>query len=736
MSERSFLIPAGIFYLFFLFLTPLGLFNSWVSQTAQTGYYSVTTIDGGDDTGYYAYLRSLFFDGDLDFADERNYAHAEQFTPTGYVFNNWQIGQALLFFPFFLAGHGLAWLYHALGYPVSVDGYSAPYYIATAVASGTWLFAGLLVVFHLLNRFVRERVAWLATLGMWLASPLLYFSFIRQRMAHTVEYFVAAILLLAWCRLRKSEDLAWHVILGGVLGLLCMVRVINVAFFALYVADQAALFLSRDSGFQSARLRKLLVRLAAFTAGFLFLMLPQFYCWYKLNGIPLPPRHLHFAGEGLTGFSPISFLKNLFSLFFDARWGLVFSMPLAVAGIAGLFLKSEFLRGLRFPLLAYVGGLISVIVIYPEDSASYGHRHLISALPVFAVGLAALVERVQETRPGRVGALVFVSGCVLAQYFMIVQYKVTLPYNHPRFSLEALGSVPQLLWDHPGQLLRSTNFVRLLFLDHPQGVDYRDVLFTLIFPLLQLGFVGLAVWAVGNAGRFPRFRAILGLPGIIFGKAVLVTVFLLGIIAWAAPTMSPEEVRVRQTYLERMRLGDSFLGKGDAVQARAAYTEASALMPRLWNPYFKIGVTWNMRGNLTRANEYYAKGLERNPKHSVALTNFGSNLNILGKYTEAESALKAAIRAWPFNKNACDALAQVYVNQRKLHLARGMLETAVTIDPNYGPGHANLAVVYTMMNQPGPARMHLNRALRLGVRGPEVDKLVKLYRPDSTAETQ
>jgi hypothetical protein len=138
MTQRNYLILGGTLFLAFLLLTPLGTFNNWVSPDIHKGYYSVATIDGGDDTGYYAFLRSIFFDGDLDFFNELRYAHSEKLMPTGYVFNNWQMGQALLFLPFFIVGHLLALLYQGLGYPISVDGYSAPYYLATAVASVTF----------------------------------------------------------------------------------------------------------------------------------------------------------------------------------------------------------------------------------------------------------------------------------------------------------------------------------------------------------------------------------------------------------------------------------------------------------------------------------------------------------------------------------------------------------------------------------------------------------------------
>ena len=64
LSKKVVLIGGGLFYFLFLLLTPLGLFNDWVPPLSHSGYYSVKTVDGGDDTGYYSYLRSIFFDGD------------------------------------------------------------------------------------------------------------------------------------------------------------------------------------------------------------------------------------------------------------------------------------------------------------------------------------------------------------------------------------------------------------------------------------------------------------------------------------------------------------------------------------------------------------------------------------------------------------------------------------------------------------------------------------------------
>jgi tetratricopeptide (TPR) repeat protein len=177
------------------------------------------------------------------------------------------------------------------------------------------------------------------------------------------------------------------------------------------------------------------------------------------------------------------------------------------------------------------------------------------------------------------------------------------------------------------------------------------------------------------------------------------------------------------------------MAKNEMNHARQVYKDAARLMPSLWDPYFKIGSTWNVQGRLDEANRFYAKGLELNPVHPVVLTNFGSNLVFMGKFEEAEIKLRAAIRAWPSNKNAYDVLAQALIRTNRPEEAVTQLKQALAIDPNYGPGHANLAVVYTMLKRHEPARIHLNRAVRLGVQGRGMDQLIEYYEKNPAGST-
>lgn len=742
MTQR--LILGGTLFFAFLLLTPLGIFNDWIPPGIHKGYYSVTTIDAGDDTGYYAFLRSVFFDGDLDFFNELRYAHSEHFMPTGYVFNNWQMGQALLFLPFFIVGHLLALLYEGLGYPVSAGGYSAPYYISTAVASVTFLFASLILVVKTLQSFIDKRFALFVTLSIWLASPLIYFSFIRQRMAHTAEFFFAATLIFAWAHFRplgvgpvsnglvgrpasssaeQSQLVVPYAVLGALLGFLCMTRVINIAFFALFAVD--LLWSFRADLKSVATVKKIMVLGVALLGGFSLVMLPQIVCWYQLNGVPFPPRHMKYAGEGLSGISFLPLFEKAWALFFSTQWGLFFSMPLALAGGVGLFLKNAWLKEARPGLLAYLAGIFAIVIIYPEDSASYGHRHLISALPVFALGLGNLLRRISEagSKWGVRAVVAFGVTAILAQFAMLIQYKVVLPYNDQEFTLKALGSTAELIFNRPDLLLRSTNFFNVLSLPHPQSWNYLDGLFLLVFPLFQLAGLAGALLVLKWLEQNPWLQSKILSPKFMLGKSVVVSILLLVIVMIATPAKTPSEVSARMKYEEAVKKGEAHIRSGEIDKARADYTQASELEPQAWKPYFMLGQTWQAQGKIDEANSFYRKVLVYNPDDSPTLALLGNNLKRQSKTGEAEKMLRSAIRAWPLNVTAYDSLAQLLAFQNKREEAIQMLQYAVQINPNYGPGHINLAMTYHSLNRGPESRHHLNLALALGMQGPVVDQI-------------
>ncbi|MFQ5672336.1 MAG: tetratricopeptide repeat protein [Nitrospinales bacterium] len=697
MNKKYLVLSGGVFCFFFLLLTPLGLFNDWIPPLTQTGYYFATQIDPGDDTGYYAYLRSGFFDGDFDFINERNYAHVEKFTPTGYVFNNWQIGQSILFLPFFLLGHFVALIYNKLGYAVSVDGYSPPYYLATALASQTYLFAGLLFLFNIVRERFRPFIAWTAVMAIWLGSPLIYYTFIRQRMAHTAEFFLAAVFLWFWLKERTSEDNYKHAIMGGILGFLCMVRLLDVAFLALYLADQIFLVQSRKNLPLSRKVKILFVRAGCFGGFFVLMLLPQFLAWHQLNGVSLPARHIAFAERGLAAFSLSPFLVKLLSLFLSTRWGLMLAAPVMVLGLIGTFLGNGISRQLRFGFGVYLSFLFLMIILYPEDAASYSQRHLISSLPVLALGLAAVLSKCARYRWLGGAAIAFVGVCIAGQYFMLIQYKVTIIYNDPQFALKALSRIPSVLLNHSESLLRSSNFFKLLFLDHPKTWNYQDVLFLILFPLAQMICVALVVLAWRRPSKTKENRTEIFQSRHIAGGLVLAPLLLALLVGTLAPDKTPKEITNRKIAAALIAQGDLSLQKGQADRALALFKRASELLPELWTTYYKIGVVYETKKLLLEANKNYRKVLSLEPNQVFTLFNLGDNLLALGDLKQAEKYLTASMRILPTDKAVYNSLGRLYAFQKKLEASREMFQAAIARDPQFSEAHANLAVVSAMI---------------------------------------
>ncbi|NJN83069.1 MAG: hypothetical protein HC802_12830 [Caldilineaceae bacterium] len=147
---------------FFIVLLPI-LFKPWVH--------------GADTIGYYGWLRSAVIDGDLQTADE--FAHygmawLNTFAETGLRDSPGAVGSALLWSPWFLLVHAATLAGQALGLPLIADGYSQQYVWAASLASSLYALIGLWLTYLVAQDLVARKLALLAVIVAWLASPLLF----------------------------------------------------------------------------------------------------------------------------------------------------------------------------------------------------------------------------------------------------------------------------------------------------------------------------------------------------------------------------------------------------------------------------------------------------------------------------------------------------------------------------------------------------------------------------------
>jgi hypothetical protein len=348
---------------------------------------SLITSDG---PGYYAYLRSLVFDGDLDFRNE--YRHFDfpvgKITPTGLVPNQWSIGPAILWAPFYLAVHALSQVARALGLQVTLDGYGYVYESAVGIGTIVYVTAGCVLAYRVCRRYFYSCSSLLAVLGISLASTLVHYTVAAPAMSHGLSFFAVSLFLFLWHPPRSRTYKEWG-LLGLSAGLMGVVRQENLLFLSL-PAVEAIYAAAAPRGVRS-RIRALAPYLrGAVIASVpaLFVIAPQLLAWKTLYGSPVvftqPARFFDWLHPDLLGYL-LSPSPGWFT------WTPI--VPLATIGFVPIWQRDRRLATALLTSLLLVWYVASSVRIdYRAWEWTYGARIATSTSSVLALGLAALTE--------------------------------------------------------------------------------------------------------------------------------------------------------------------------------------------------------------------------------------------------------------------------------------------------------------------------------------------------------
>ncbi|HVR70078.1 MAG TPA: hypothetical protein VMT87_04460 [Vicinamibacteria bacterium] len=365
-------------------------------------------IRGADEIEYFSYLPSLVFDHDLDFGDEYRHFHdrdpeglagfkatfLDRREPaTGRHINFGPVGSALLWSPFYLVAHAATLFARALGAGVPADGLSWPYQAAAGYASALYGFFGLLLARGTLVRFGgwADAAATPSVLALWLGTPVFYYMTVAPGFAHANSLFAVSLLVWAWLWARARADAAtprdWALVglAGGLCGLIREQDALFLALPALWLAYEAL----RTGAWRRGLLRALALGAAAFLA-----MVPQLFVYRALTGRFGPSR---LVTRKVSYGSP-----HFFEVLFDPAHGLYAWAPLLLLATAGLLLALWRRRDAVTALLA-LGLLLQVWINGALESwtqaGAFGSRRFVAATPLFAWGLAALLQ----AAPARLG---------------------------------------------------------------------------------------------------------------------------------------------------------------------------------------------------------------------------------------------------------------------------------------------------------------------------------------------
>lgn len=351
----------------------------------------------GDGNGYYAYVRSLVIDGDLDFEnefrrgdplfrslyfDEGDALRPSMRSATGRVVNQWAVGPSLLWLPFFLIAHALAGALNLLGAGIVADGYSPIYRWICAAGTAIYSALGLAMAADVAVRVAGRRAATIGSIGIWWASSLAVYMYFLPFHVHALSAFAVALYLWCWLRWRPfsgraTQWAAW----GATGGLMIDVYYLNALFLLVAAVEWLALARRvRGAPFSAG---------AALAVGLGAALTPHFAVKWIVHGSPLASGYL----DGFFWTTP-----RLWQVGLSFEHGMFLWTPIVAVAVWGLSLWWRVDRAAGGTLLATFALFYYAVASYQNwhGQSAFGSRFFVSFTLVFVVGLALAVARVER----------------------------------------------------------------------------------------------------------------------------------------------------------------------------------------------------------------------------------------------------------------------------------------------------------------------------------------------------
>ncbi len=383
-------------------------------------------LHGIDSPGYYAWVRSVVIDGDIDVKSELlrywENSHRVVESPTGYTYNMYAVGCAVLWLPFFLVGHGLTLLAQGAGWDLAADGYSSLYIWCVSLGSCLYGLAAILLTFQILREHFSKSVSLAALIGVWFSSTLVFYMYSSPLMSHANDTFAFALFALLSKRGLETMNCRRILAMGAAAGLCALIRQQNAILVFPALGLLAWIRMRSSRGLPVKHRVLFIVRDAAlFSVAWWAAFSPQVAIWRVVYGKWIVTNPFYLEVE--LGFHPFQFAT--FGVLFSTGNGLFTFTPLLLFGVAGLFLglrrrtvDVNTLLTLAFLLQLY---LVSSVTFWATSGP--GARYFTNLAPAFALGLGRIIEILRKRF--QLSKICVVLACFIAwQLILIVRYSL------------------------------------------------------------------------------------------------------------------------------------------------------------------------------------------------------------------------------------------------------------------------------------------------------------------------
>jgi hypothetical protein len=351
-------------------------------------------VHGNDGAGYYSYVHSIFIDHDLDFENEREHFNQTQSVTsinidpkTGNHYNHYPLGTALLWSPYYVFGHLIAYLGD---FPM--DGYFSPYVYMICLGSAINAFIGILLIYFLLRKYFKKAIAFLSLVTVWLASPLFYYMFFESSLSHANSFFAATIFVYFWHASSNERSVLKWSLLGLLAGLMVLVRFQNVIFLVFPLIEVITKYKSGTwKEFTSSDLKGII-----FSAlSFILVLTPQMLILKASHGSIIRGYQVITYGNKLNLLTSAS---NFFNVLFSSNHGLINWCPVLGLALIGLFMFYR--KEKKLSLMFLSAFFLNLIIVsgweFWHASQSFGHRMFINLTMAFVFGFAYLLEYLER----------------------------------------------------------------------------------------------------------------------------------------------------------------------------------------------------------------------------------------------------------------------------------------------------------------------------------------------------
>lgn len=403
----------------------------------------------GDAVHYYVYLRSMVFDGDLQFRNDYTQFRivhgkgkvadwSEVTTSTGHIRNMMSVGPAIVWGPGYLLTCAAVAVMRVFGSTYPLDGFQRAFQASAGFSGILAATLGAWFTFRLsATRFGVRASIW-ATLVMWIGSSALYYSLVSPTYSHAASMLAVSGFFIFWATTRERQTAGRYASVGALAGLVALVRWQDAVFLIVPAID--AISVGVAAGTVTAWRRSIMNGLVCLAAA-LVAFSPQVWAWLTLYGqfVAMP------QGSNWMQWDSPHLLDVLFS-----EHGLLSWTPLAAIGVAGLvpLCRRDRVLGVACVAALAVSWYANAAVLEWWAGEAFGARRFVSCFPILTLGLAALLER---DRPAMRWLVPVVCVLVCLNLVLLVQYQAfmhgvrsNLPY--PKGAFTAPIDLVRWLW--------------------------------------------------------------------------------------------------------------------------------------------------------------------------------------------------------------------------------------------------------------------------------------------------